>query len=161
MAAFLGTIFVWEKWLPQSHRGQAPALNRQGGNVRVAAPYHVEFIFQNEYATYTGRSGRASLRSRRSAGRGFFQLQKQTCQKLCGRFAPLSLKQDCFFRVSSSKIKSFFLVRLRRTTWFPSSKQFTVKLRSDSFQKLRMLRNRLSLKSSLHSESTDFHKTDV
>jgi len=68
--------------LPQSPRGQPPALNRQGGNVRVAAPYHVEFIFQNEYATYTGRSGRASLRSRRSAGRGFFQLQKQTCQKL-------------------------------------------------------------------------------
>ena len=79
---FLGTIFVWEKWLPQSHRGQAPALNRQGGNVRVAAPYHVEFLFQNEYASYTGRSGRTSLCSRRSAGRGFFQLQNQTCQKL-------------------------------------------------------------------------------
>ena len=27
------------------------------------------FIFQNEYASYTGRSGRASLRSRRLAGR--------------------------------------------------------------------------------------------
>ena len=81
-AAFLGTIFVWEKWLPQSHRGQAPALNRQGGNVRVAAPYHVEFLFQNEYASYTGRSGRTSLCSRCSAGREFFQLQKQTCQKI-------------------------------------------------------------------------------
>ncbi len=85
MAAFLGTIFVWEKWLPQSHRGQAPALNRQGGNVRVAAPYHVEFLFQNEYASYTGRSGRTSLCSR--------------------RLAPLSLKQDCFFRVPLPKLK--------------------------------------------------------
>ena len=160
MAAFLGTIFVWEKWLPQSHRGQAPARLRQGGNVRVAAPYHVEFLFQNEYASYTGRSGRTSLCSRRSVGRGFFQLQKQTCQKLwplsalefearlllpsfsskmnmpltqvalvarpCapaaqwaedssssrsrlaksyGRLAPLSLKQDCFFRVPLPKLK--------------------------------------------------------
>ena len=87
MAAFLGTIFVWEKWLPQSHRGQAPALNRQGGNVRVAAPYHVEFLFQNEYASYTGRSGRTSLCSRRLAGRWFFQLQSQTCHKLVPAFA--------------------------------------------------------------------------
>ena len=71
--------------LPQSHRAgvnATPALNRQGGNVRVAAPYPFNFFLQNEYASYTGRSGRASLRSRRSAGRGFFQLQKQTCQKL-------------------------------------------------------------------------------
>ena len=151
MAAFLGTIFVWEKWLPQSHRGQAPALNRQGGNVRVAAPYHVEFLFKNEYASYTGRSGRTSLCSRRSAGRGFFQLQKQTCQKLWPLCA-LEFEARLLLPSSSSKIKMSRTVRLRRTTWFPSANQFTVKLRSDSFQKLRMLRNRFSLKSSLHSE---------
>ena len=58
---FLGTIFVWEKWLP---------------------PYPLMFFLQTEYASYTSRSGRASLRSRRSAGREFFLLQKQTFQKL-------------------------------------------------------------------------------
>ena len=115
MAAFLGTIFVWEKWLPQSHRGQAPALNRQGGNVRVAAPYHVEFLFQNEYASYTGRSGRTSLCSRRSAGRGFFQLQKQTCQKLWPLSA-LEFEARLLLPSSSSKIKMSRTVRLRRTT---------------------------------------------
>ena len=124
MAAFLGTIFVWEKWLPQSHRGQAPALNRQGGNVRVAVPYHVEFLFQNEYASYTGRSGRTSLCSRRSAGRGFFQLQKQTCQKLWP-FSALEFEARLLLPSSSSKIKMSRTVRLRRTTWFPSANQFT------------------------------------
>ena len=112
---FLGTIFVWEKWLPQSHRGQAPALNRQGGNVRVAAPYHVEFLFQNEYASYTGRSGRTSLCSRRSVGRGFFQLQKQTCQKLWPLSA-LEFEARLLLPSSSSKIKMSRTVRLRRTT---------------------------------------------
>ena len=41
-----GYIFVWEKVLPQSHRATAsatPALNRQSGNVRVAAPSAVVF----------------------------------------------------------------------------------------------------------------------
>ena len=115
MAAFLGTIFVWEKWLPQSHRGQAPALNRQGGNVRVAVPYHVEFLFQNEYASYTGRSGRTSLCSRRSAGREFLQLQKQTCQKLWPLSA-LEFEARLLLPSSSSKIKMSRTVRLRRTT---------------------------------------------
>ena len=115
MAAFLGTIFVWEKWLPQSHRGQAPALNRQGGNVRVAVPYHVEFLFQNEYASYTGRSGRTSLCSRRSAGREFLQLQKQTCQKLWPLSA-LEFETRLLLPSSSSKIKMSRTVRLRRTT---------------------------------------------
>ena len=124
MAAFLGTIFVWEKWLPQSHRGQAPALNRQGGNGRVAVPYHVEFLFQNEYASYTGRSGRTSLCSRRSAGREFLQLQKQTCQKLWPLSA-LEFEARLLLPSSSSKIKMSRTVRLRRTTWFPSANQFT------------------------------------
>ena len=81
---FLGTILLWENCLNRTGAGvnATPALNRQGGNVRVAASYAVEFFFQNEYVSYAGRSGRASVRSRRSAGRVFFQLQKQTCQKI-------------------------------------------------------------------------------
>ena len=81
---FLGTILLWEICLNRTGAGvnATPALNRQGGNVLVAAPYSVEFIFQNEYGSYKCRSGRASVRSRRSAGRVFFQLQKQTCKKI-------------------------------------------------------------------------------
>ena len=81
---FLGIILLWEICLNRTGAGvnATPMLNRQGGNVRVAASYAVEFFFQNEYVSYAGRSGRASVRSRSSAGRGFFQLQKQTCQKL-------------------------------------------------------------------------------
>lgn len=81
---FLGIILLWEICLNRTGAGvnATPMLNRQGGNVLVAASYAVEFFFQNEYASYAGRSGRASVRSRRSAGRVFFQLQKQTCQKI-------------------------------------------------------------------------------
>jgi len=46
-AAFWGTIFVWEKVLPQSHRAgvnATPVLNRQGGNVLVAATSAVVFL---------------------------------------------------------------------------------------------------------------------
>ena len=66
---FLGTILLWEICLNRTGAGvnATPALNRQGGNVRVAASYAVEFFFQNEYASYAGRSGRASVRSRRLA----------------------------------------------------------------------------------------------
>ena len=81
MAAFLGTIFVWEKWLPQSPRDKpcAQSARRQRPCCR---PLRVEFLLHSKNASYTGRSGRASLRSRRSAAREFFELQKQTCQKL-------------------------------------------------------------------------------
>ena len=104
---FLGTILLWEICLNRTGAGvnATPALNRQGGNVRVAAPYHVEFLFQNEYASYTGRSGRTSLCSRRSAGRGFFQLQKQTCHKLVPAMRPLGIEQDCSFRMPREKMK--------------------------------------------------------
>ena len=57
----------------------AQSARRQRPCCRLFPPL---YFFQNEYASYAGRSGRASVRSRRSAGRGFFQLQKQTCQKL-------------------------------------------------------------------------------
>lgn len=99
---------MWGKWLPQSPRGQAPALNRQGGNVRVAASYNVEFILQNEYGSYKCRSSRASVRSRRSAGQESSSSRSRLA-KSYGRFAPLDLKQDCFFRVSLPK--ATFLVQ--------------------------------------------------
>ena len=112
---FFGNYLYVGKMVASIAQGQAPALNRQGGNVRVAAPYHVEFLFQNEYASYTGRSGRTSLCSRRSAGREFLQLQKQTCQKLWPLSA-LEFEARLLLPSSSSKIKMSRTVRLRRTT---------------------------------------------
>ena len=112
---FFGNYLYVGKMVASIAQGQAPALNRQGGNVRVAVPYHVEFLFQNEYASYTGRSGRTSLCSRRSAGREFLQLQKQTCQKLWPLSA-LEFEARLLLPSSSSKIKMSRTVRLRRTT---------------------------------------------
>lgn len=54
---FSGTIFVWEKVLPQSHRAgtsATPALNRQGGNIRVAAfklPFKNNFCLKITFQT--------------------------------------------------------------------------------------------------------------
>ena len=163
---FLGTIFVWEKYC-FSRPGTASACAPSARGQRPCCPHlpHKHFSWKYECATFrsfaTGALVAPPCAPDAPSAQQKSYSSRSRLAKSYGRFAPLSLKQDCFFRVSSSKIKSFFLVRLRRTTWFPSSKQFTVNLRSDSFQKLRMLRNRLSLKSSLHSESTVFHKTDV
>ena len=66
------------------------------------------FFFQNEYASYADRFGRASVRSRRSAGRDSSSSRSRLA-KSYGRFAPLDLKQDCFFRVSLPK--ATFLVQ--------------------------------------------------
>lgn len=67
---------------------------------------------------------------------------------LC-RFAPLDIEQDCSFRMPLTKwkclVKSFGQIDSSRI------KHHLPKLRSDSFQKLWMLRNRLDLISSLHS----------
>ena len=56
--------------------------------------------------------------------------------KSYGRFAPLSLKQDCFFRVSSSKIKIFLPGPPTADSvmiFLPDT--LSSRLRSDSFQK--------------------------
>ena len=161
---FLGTIFVWEKWLPQSHRAgtsATPALNRQGGNVRVAASYNVEFILHSGIGlTSVALVARPCAPDAQRAED--YSSSRSRLAKSYGRFAPLSLKQDCFFRVSSSKIKislpgppaadnvMIFLQKLL----LPNSAQ-------TAFKSLRLLRRRLSLKSSLRSASTDFQKTDV
>ena len=132
---FLGTILLWEICLNRTGAGvnATPVLNRQGGNVRVVASYAVEFFFQNEYASYAGRSGRASVRSRRLA----FSSSSCRLAKRYGRFAPLYLRQDCFFRVSLPKCQSSYSPPAADNL-IPSTHPFTVKLRSDSFQKLRM-----------------------
>lgn len=92
------------------------------------------FSFQNECASYVGRSGRASVRSRRSADRWFFQLQSQTCHKLVPAMRPLEIEQDCSFRMPLTKWKCF--KEVLRTNWFVQDKtSSSKKLRSDSFQK--------------------------
>ena len=100
---FLGTSFVWEKWLPQSHRGQAPALNRQGGNVRVAALYSDTFILHSENVpTSVALVARPCAPDAQSADKS--SSSRSRLAKSYGRFAPLSLKQDCFFRMPFSKL---------------------------------------------------------
>ena len=107
---FLGTILLWEICLNRTGAGvnATPALNRQGGNVRVAAPYSVEFIFQNHMALTSvalvarpcapvAQRYEDSSSSRSRLGKSY------------GRFAPLNLRQACFFRVYLPK--ATFLVQ--------------------------------------------------
>ena len=75
--------------------------------------------------------------------------------KRYGRFAPLYLRQDCFFRVSLPKCQSSYSPPAADKL-ISSTHPFTEKLRSDNFQKLQMLRNHLDLISSLHSEAFRF-----
>lgn len=83
------------------------------------------FSFQNECASYAGRSGRASVRSRRSADRWFFQLQSQTCHKPLPATRPLDIDQDCSFRMPLTKWKCFDEVL--RTNWFVWNKNASSK----------------------------------
>ncbi len=76
---------------------------------------------------------------------------RSSLAKSYGRFAPLDLRQDCFFRVSLPKCQSSYSPPAADKL-ISSTHSFTDELRSDSFQKLRMLRNRLDLISRLHSE---------
>ena len=80
---FFGNYLCVGKMVASIAQGTSPcaqSARRQRPCCRLFPPLY--FFFQNEYASYAGLSGRASVRSRRSAVRGFFQLQKQTCQKL-------------------------------------------------------------------------------
>lgn len=83
------------------------------------------FSFQNECASYVGRSGRASVRSRRSADRWFFQLQSQTCHKPVPATRPLDIEQDCSFRMHLTKWKC--LDEVLRTNWFVQDKNASSK----------------------------------
>ena len=129
---FLGTILLWEICLNRTGAGvnATPALNRQGGNVRVAASYAVEFFFQNEYASYAGRSGRASVRSRRLA---FSSSRCRLAISVCPLRGHLELSKTapsvCLVKNENTSIKSFGQIDSSRI------KQHLQKLRSDSFQK--------------------------
>ena len=70
------------------------------------------FFFQNECASYAGRSGRTTLCSRRLAGRWFFQLQSQTCHKLVPAFAATwywarLLLSNISWKIYNAPMKSF------------------------------------------------------
>ena len=91
-----------------------PVLHQQGGNVRVAASYSDTFILHSGNApTSVVLVARPCAPAAQHPDKS--SSSRSRLAKSYGRFAPLSLKQDCFFRVPSSKLKSFFKVRLRRT----------------------------------------------
>jgi len=132
---FSGTSFVWEKWLPQSHRGQAPALNRQGGNIRVAALYTATFIFRSGHApTNVALVARPCAPAAQHADES--SSSRSRLAKSYGRFAPLSLRQDCFFRMPFSKLTiSLPGPSTADNVMIFHLKASSSRLRSDSFQK--------------------------
>ena len=131
---FSGTIFVWEKYC-LNRTGTSPALNRQGGNVLVAASYSVEFILHSENApTNVALVARPCAPAAQRADDS--SSSRSRLAKSYGRFAPLSLKQDYFFRVSSSKIKiSLPSPPAADSVMIFPPETLSSSLRSDSFQK--------------------------
>ena len=106
---FFGNYLCVGKMVASIAQGTSPcaqSARRQRPCCRLFPPLY--FFFQNEYVSYAGRSGRASVRSRRSAGRGSSSSRIRLA-KSYGRFAPLNLRQDCFFRVYLPK--ATFLVQ--------------------------------------------------
>ena len=115
---FFGNYLCVGKMVASIAQGTSPcaqSARRQRPCCRLFPPLY--FFFQNEYASYAGRSGRASVRSRRSAGRRFFQLQKQTCQKLWPLRA-LGFEARLLLPSFSSKVKITHTVRLLRIARF-------------------------------------------
>ena len=112
-----------------------PALHQQGGNVRVAASYNDTFILHlgnapTNVALVARPCAPAAQRADDSS------CSRSRLAKSYGRFAPLSLKQDCFFRVSSSKIKiSLPGPPAADSVMIFHPEASSSKLRSDSFQK--------------------------
>ena len=112
-----------------------PALHQQGGNVRVAASYSDTFILHSEnvptsVALVARPCAPAAQRADESSS------SRSRLAKSYGRFAPLSLKQDCFFRVSSYKIRISFPsppAADNLMIFHPEASSY--KLRSDSLQK--------------------------
>ena len=84
------------KVLPQSHRAGAsatPALNRQGGNIRVAALYTATFIFRSGHApTNVALVARPCAPAAQRADES--SSSRSRLAKSYGRFAPLSLKSS-------------------------------------------------------------------
>ena len=112
-----------------------PALHQQGGNVRVAASYSDTFILHSEnvptsVALVARPCAPAAQRADESSS------SRSRLAKSYGRFAPLSLKQDCFFRVSSYKIRiSFPSPPAADNLMIFHQETSSSRLRSDRFQK--------------------------
>ena len=91
------------------------------------------FSFQNECASYTGRSGRASLRSRRLAGRWSSSSSRRLAISLCPLRGHLILSKTapsvCLLQNENASMKSFGQID---SSW---RKAHLPMLRSDSFQK--------------------------
>ena len=133
---FSGTLFVWEKVLPQSHRAGVnarSALNRQGGNIRVAAVLRVELFLSLvtvpsnvalvacKHAPVAQRADDSSSSSRRLAIslcplRGYLKLSKTAPSKF-------------LLKNGNTSMKSFGQINLFQ------EKAHLPNLRSDSFQK--------------------------
>ena len=92
---FSGTIFVWEKWLPQSPRRQRPCCRP----LQCYVPSSKMNMALTSVALVARPCAPGAQHSDESSN------SRSRLAKSYGRFAPFSLKQDCFFRVSSSKIK--------------------------------------------------------
>ena len=112
-----------------------PALHQQGGNIRVAALYTVTFILHSENApTNVALVARPCAPAAQRADES--SSSRSRLAKSYGRFAPLSLKQDCFFRLPSSK-RSISLpgppAADNVMIFHPEAS--SSRLRSDSFQK--------------------------
>ena len=101
MAAFLGTIFVYEVCLNRT--GTSPVLNRQGGNVLVAALYSVVFLLPKGMCILHRSLWSRVLALPTLSGPMIFQLQSQTCHKLVPATRPLDIAQDCSFRMHLTK----------------------------------------------------------
>ena len=112
-----------------------PALHQQGGNVRVAALYTATFIFRSGHApTNVALVARPCAPAAQWAEDS--SSSRSRLAKSYGRLAPLSLKQDCFFRVSSSKIKiSLPSPPAADNLMIFHPETSSSRLRSDSFQK--------------------------
>ena len=112
-----------------------PALHQQGGNVRVAASYSDTFILHSgniptSVALVARPCAPAAQRADDSSS------SRSRLAKSYGRFATLSLKQDCFFRVPSSKIKiSLPGPPAADSVMIFHPEASSSRIRSDSFQK--------------------------
>ena len=141
MAAFLGTIFVWEKYC-FSRPGTASACAPSARGQRPCCPHlpHKHFSLKYECATFrsfaTGALVAPPCAPDAPSAQQKSYSSRSRLAKSYGRFAPLSLKQDCFFRVSSSKIKiSLPSPPAADNLMIFHPEASSSRLRSDSFQK--------------------------
>ena len=112
--------------------GTSPALNRQCGNIRVAAFYAISLFSTQEM--FLQVSLWSCVRALPPLNVPMiFQLQSQTCHKLVSATRPLDIEQDCSFRMplknENALMKSFGIID---SSW---EKFHLPNFRSDSFQK--------------------------